>query len=132
MRWTADMDAIARERWERGETGPDIAKVLGITSMNAVKCRALRQGWGRRQADGTLLRATRAPRLASPEIVPEPEPEVFRYGPVPLLSARLTQCRYFLSERPDWVVCGEQTARGSSWCPKHVKLCFNHNGRRAA
>ena len=48
------------------------------------------------------------------------------HKPVPLLSAGPCQCRWPLWEPGDGVklVCGAQTAAGSSYCAEHVRRAF--------
>ncbi len=153
MKWTSEMDALGSEMMSAGRSPREIGAALGGLSRNSILGRAHRQGWARPDSDAQRRRAASAqraarakwerirtaralalnghrivPRLASTirtPIVADEQP------PTPLMNAHDRQCRYFLSERPDWIVCGALTVDGKRWCQKHYEVCFTKFVRRA-
>lgn len=147
--WTAEQDARGREMWAAGKSSTFIALVLGDgITRKAVLGRARRGPWPRSDALREELRLEyarsaavqgadkrrleRTGKLIGPRLVPDHKPAKRRFpgAQVPLLLAREGQCRYFVSERPDWVVCGEPVVMGSSWCSKHMAKCFTQTARQ--
>lgn len=150
MSWTADKDERGRAMWAAGKSSTLIALTLGDgITHKAVLGRAKRQGWPRSDAMRAELkieyarsaaargvekrRLERTGKLIGPRPVPARKPVERRFpgAQVPLLLAREGQCRYFMIERPDWVVCGEPVVpAGSSWCGEHRAKCFTPTARQ--
>lgn len=147
--WTADQDMRGRAMWTAGKSSTLIALTLGDgITRKAVIGRAKRQKWPRSDAMRAELkieyaraaaergvekrRLARTGKLIGPRLVPDQKPIERRFpgAQVPLLLARDGQCRYFMSEQPDWIVCGDPVVLGSSWCGKHRAKCFTPTARQ--
>jgi hypothetical protein len=130
MKSAWDRDATMGERltqW-RGEGIP--------FSVIAVRLRISRNsciGWARRNnVKGTTSHNPRPQRaVASPSPLPtpelpmlKPEPDEPVAPPVRLLeTVGWKQCRYPV-DGPEPMCCGAPTAKGTSWCVNHLRVCF--------
>ena len=125
MEWTEEIDAKARELWGGGHSARAIADKLGLASKNAVIGRAYRQGWNcvEEQRSSVVVVRRRRRRRAKRVALRSPSGKTA----VPLGMARDRQCRYIVGESPQWLVCGEVTEDGQSFCTWHCGICF---GRR--
>ena len=141
MDWSPELDATVRDLWVAGASGSQIAAKLGLVSRSAVISRAWRMGWQRpgllpRKVQGRRPKPRPLPRIR-PEPKRKPEPDWHaRLEPawpataLPILEAGFGQCRFPLSERPDWLVCGQPTMYCSSWCEHHYAICFQSRLQR--
>lgn len=146
MEWTPDMDEQAERMWGDGAPASAIASAFGTVTRNAVIGRAHRKGWAR---SGAPRHQTR-PRIKKKVVeqsqeltVPKRRPSLVPLPPVPLpkepspppkdwvatiLTVQSGQCKFPLTDRWPWPLCGAPAVAFSPYCADHAAICFS--GRR--
>lgn len=132
MTWTQEDEATLTKLWNAGQSGSQIAKVLGI-SRNAVIGKVFRLELPHRKTAAKRIpvahilkpKEQRPPRLAAPQVSSIPLPAE---PPVPQTALRLTllqltdkTCKCGLGDPKDadFAFCGLPVKEGSPYCPTH-------------
>ena len=126
--WTEERVARLRELVDDGLTAEQIRKIIGVT-RNAVIGKMVRCGFQSRNKPFAKPRDRVTRKPAEPKMeppMPDPTPQQPR-SPVHMLDLTLSTCRFPMwgfHEEPNFLHCGAQVAKGSVYCAKHGRVCY--------
>jgi GcrA cell cycle regulator len=122
--WTEDLDDRARRLWAKGSSASEIATEIGLGSRHAVIGRAWRQKWPRAAVLKLPAQPEEKPMPMPVPSAPVAEPAIEIEPPVTILNVTASQCRFPLTDRWPWPMCGAPVQRNSSYCADHHRRCF--------
>jgi hypothetical protein len=131
--WTEDLDDRARRLWAKGFSASEIATEIGLGSRHAVIGRAWRQKWPRQRVAKIDRICFSVPSRPPPQekpmqslsVTPPAEPAIeVEDAPVTILNVTASQCRFPLTDRWPWPMCGAPVRQNSSYCADHHRRCF--------
>ena len=132
--WTIEDDALVAAMIAEGQSGSDIARVMGM-SRQAIAGRVFRNQKAGKQGFGHGLQKPQALPPASVLLFDTPAPRNrLRFHPLKeLLDLGHHDCRYPVEHNPEaiglYLFCARMTATGEDYCAKHNRICRGDKAR---